>query len=414
MENLEKYYRTINQINEQIQKWEEEKKKASESIKRKIFPFLDSVFTVLLVFSLIPIFPSLLVYIGDLLNWEFWQFAFNNASVGNYAITWIICVILFILLLILSNFLDKQINPPEVEYKSKSLPNLSPEQLSFLLIHQAYQELSTYFINPFDQYLEKAQSLLKKMDRINQNPLYRGEHFGPSKYYQTEKDGYYKMVISYKDYKRNNYSISKQAAVAEEFFQTFEKYDWFSLDKLTKSRLQALITYKYKTQIRLKKRIDLPSVLLILENLSKYLYAYLPEHKVRMNNEEMTALHNEGKKYLDLFSQEVNKLVDIKNESKKVFVKRNAVTDLSKKTHKSLLNNVGVRFLFWLLIILVITSGIFLAANIYFPELDISIVVSTIIAASVAGAATISQFINHGKEIDSTVKNLPKNENIKT
>jgi len=187
-------------------------------------------------------------------------------------------------------------------------------------------------------------------------------------------------------------ALETQVNVASAFLTTFEQYAWFQLDSKTKLTLQAIISFSQKIPPRLKDKQDLPRVLSILENLSKFSYAYLPEHNTYMESTALDELHLEGKKCLSEFVQEVNELTSYSRPEKKTESKHEIAPTLIDKVKAKFSENVFFRFLGWFIFILTLASAIVALINQRLP-LSPDTMVSVIIGTSIAGAAALASFL---------------------
>lgn len=167
------------------------------------------------------------------------------------------------------------------------------------------------------------------------------------------------------------------------------------MDAATKSVLQALISFPAKIYYRLLEKEELPTVLSILENLSKFIYAYLPEHQTYMEPEVLQKLQNDGRKALDSFVQQINDLAPyqpVVEKGEKRPKPEIPPFGFKKKLSMFYADNVFFRFTLWFIIILLLTSGIVYLVNQRVAQLDINVMVSMVIGASATGAAALAAF----------------------
>jgi hypothetical protein len=298
-----------------------------------------------------------------------------------------------LLILLFNLWLDGKINPPKEGADEKAPQTLSSEQSSFISVYQAYIELKIFFVSHIDQHIVQALSSLKGLRQAPVELDFRNElDFG-----SLPPDIRYREIERYRHVQGSNSrplyrsTLTRQISVAREFLKTFEKYSWFHIDDLTKARLQALISFQKKIIIRLRKREDLPAVLGVLENLSKFLYAFLPEHQTNMNTDEINALHAEGVICLDAFVEDINKLIDYPPEQHQEKVNHSVERlNFKQKIQVLYFGNIFFRFIVWLFLLLAITTGLVYVANLKITNLDMNIMVSTIIVASVTGATALA------------------------
>jgi hypothetical protein len=319
MENIEIYFESIRQVYNQILDWEKERINRTEPFKQKVTNFLVISSLFIFILSLIPIIPSLFVFTGSRFSWTVLGFHLNQATILTYALAWLISAFFTLLLLFLNIWVDSNINPISNKEKEKAPQSLSSEQLTFILVYQAYKELKIFFVSHIDQNIDKALTSLRNLQRAKVATFTEDDfdlrHLPPEiRYREMER---YSHTQSFRIRStKNRSSLTRQIFIAQEFLQTFEKYSWFHIDDLTKARLQALISFQKKILVRLKKREDLPAVLNVLENLSKFLFAFLPEHQTNLNSDELKALQAEGIDCLDKLVDDVTKLIDYPSEQR--------------------------------------------------------------------------------------------------
>lgn len=426
MENIEIYFESIRQVYNQILEWRKERENRPEPLWRRVVDFFTNISLGIFVLSLIPIIPGLVVFLGSRFNWVIFNFQLNQANIWTYVLAWLISIAVSVFFIILSFGLDTSTKPTSNQDNLNPPQTLSSEQLTFIFVYQAYKELKIFFVSHVDQHIEKALDSLGELQRnpsrINLDPDFDGvyRHASPEEMrMRVERELYAeRRSIRYFGYRNETRSsLSNQINITREFLKTFEKYSWFHLDDSTKARLQALISFQRKTLVRLRKREDLPAVLSVLENLSRFFYAFLPEHQTNMSAEDLNILQSEGIKCLDKFVEDVGKLIDYPPQQRQQTIKRPA-ENLSPWQKIQLLyyNNAFFSFAVWLLILLAITSGFVYVASLKITSLDVNIMVSTVIATSVTGAAALAaigtkakkskQKINekNGQELNNSVE----------
>ena len=413
MENIEIYYDSIKEVYDQISKWENRPEPVRQKTTNFIIGFAGFIFTA----TLIPIIPSVFVFVGSQFGWSFGTISLHEATIWTYAIAWLIGTIGTFLILLGAFWLDNKINPAKEIEKRKAPQSLSAEQLTFIFVFGAYKELKIFFISRIDQHVKNALDLLAKLQRgrTNYDEIY--EH----RLSQKEREIMYMEHIDYPRIiirRRTQPSLIRQVSIAREFLRTFGKYPWLQIDEESKSRLQALISFQKKILIRLQKREDLPAVLTILEDLSKFFYAFLPEHQTNMVVAELSLLQQAGISCLDRFVKDVNNLIEYPVEPKRGKREKSIQPSLPEKLQAFYLNYVIVRFTGWLILLLVITSGLVFLISLRVSNLDINIMVSMVIATSITGAAGLAVFSSkdHGlskathrdKEIQDEIKSESK------
>lgn len=187
--------------------------------------------------------------------------------------------------------------------------------------------------------------------------------------------------------------FSRQISIAQRFLQTFERYSWFQIEPVTKSTLQAIISFPDKIPARLNAREDLPAVLNVLENFSKFLYAYLPEHATYMEPENLNKLQNEGAECLRTFAQQINDLTAFPPSAKAQESRKEvAHPSIRVRIQKTFYSNVFIRFTVWFVLILLLTTFALFFLN-QRMQLSPDTVATLIIGTSIASAAGLAAFL---------------------
>jgi hypothetical protein len=274
---------------------------------------------------------------------------------------------------------------------AKPPQSLSPEQLTFIAVYESYKELKIFFVSHVEQHIDNSRKALNRVlprsyDFDERAFLERQELVFREDEVIIERAGEFRTMRSWK-----TANLIRQVEVASAFLSTFEKYAWFELDTQTKSTLQALISFSEKIPHRLKDKQDLPRVLSVLENLSKFTYAYLPEHNTYMESTTLDELHSDGAKCLGKFAQEVNELTSYKREEQPKR-KHEIPPTIIDKVRGKFYENVFFRFSVWFLLIVALTSGAVILINqrlTLSPDTMVTIIIST----SVASAAALAGFL---------------------
>lgn len=395
MQNIDLYYESLKQVYDQIESWPEHK----PSFRERFTDWLVGISGVLFVLSLIPIFPAILVFVGSQTGLVIGPIDLRVATFGRFILVWIVTTVvtgaIFGLMLWINSRVDSAAEEPK-----RPPQTLSPEQLTFVAIYESYKELKIFFVSHIEQHINNSLEALRRL--VSPRMLWRGSPSAPRiigerfEAESHEEELLYREVYlpKYRPFRKPTSSLAAQVSVAQSFLNTFEKYAWFQLDTTTKSALQALISFPAKTYYRLLEKEDLPTVLSILENLSKFVYAYLPEHQTYMESEVLQKLQSDGRKALDSFVQQINDLAPHRPIVEREKRPRPEIPPpgFRKKLSKLYADNVFLRFAIWFIIILLLTSGIVYLVNQRVVQLDTNIMVSIIIGASATGAATLAAF----------------------
>jgi len=400
MQNIDIYYESLKQVYDQILHWPERK----PPLRKRIFRWLLNVAGLCFALSVIPVLPAIFVFFGSLIGLALGPLDLSAAKFEGFILVWISAAVGTGIIFFAIDWTDRNVQP--LAEKTTGPPQtLSPEQLTFIAIHEAYKELKVYFVSHIDQHVENS---LKALTRILpsawwaaiEHPLFYEERIIEHLKYTTaemnvEDNG--EVTVTYWLHghsaliqARLAASFPRQISIAQTFLQTFEKYAWFQLDTATKSILQALLSFPQKILYRLKERDDLPNVLNVLENMSKFTYAYLPEHKTYMDPEAIEELQAEGLECLKCFAQQVNDLTHYQPapESKETKIE----ISLRERLQGYYYQNVFVRFILWFILILILTTGAVFLFN-QRVQLSPDTMAKVIIGTSVTGAAALAGFL---------------------
>jgi hypothetical protein len=409
MQNIDIYYASLKQVYDQIVNWPENRTPLYE----KIIDGVMGVFGVILVLSVIPVLPAILVGIGSKNEWIIGPLSLSDAKLVTFLIAWSIIfvgsLLIFILIFWINNRVDslrkEVVGPPQ---------SLSPEQLTFIAFYEAFKELKVYFVSHIEQHINNSYRALTRALRPKIDPrklLIRREYIEHRSGLEAERTSTFVDHEIYTDmpfYTPSDYLISNykniypgfpyQVEISRSFLQTFEKYAWFQIDANIKATLQALISFSEKIPYRLKEKEDLPAVLDILDNLSKFNYSYLPEHKTYMDPDTIKKLQLEGTTYLRLFSDGVNNLTPYTKPEEKEESKMTLSPTIIQKIKNAYYSNVFIRFIIWFFLILVLTFGAILIIN---NEVSLSpdTIVTVVIPTSVLGAAALAVFLPRNNKV---------------
>jgi len=280
-----------------------------------------------------------------------------------------------------------------------SLQALSPEQMTFVEIYEAYKELKIFFVSHVEQHVGNSLKALRRAVAHNDDLPTALPNYDPDTDQLIIRQEIY--AHGYGIGRSPNFllekrftltpSFSNQVSIARSFLHTFEKYAWFKMDAETKSHLQAIISFSEEIPPRLKYKDDLPAVLGILENLSVFTYAYLPEHKTYMEQSALEKLQMEGAECLREFVKQVNDLTPYSFPRKEKEAPKEKQLTLREKLQGLFHSNVFVRFTVWCVLILIITSISVLIFKRYL-NLTPDTMATVVIGTSVASAAALAVF----------------------
>lgn len=398
MQNIDLYYESLKQVYDQIESWPEYK----PSFHERFVDWLVGITIVLFALSLIPILPALLVFVGGQTGLVIGPIDLSIATFGRFILVWVVALVvtgaILGLMLWINNKVDSAVDEPKGPPQT-----LSPEQLTFVAVYESYKELRIFFVSHIEQHVDNSLQALRRI--VSGRTLWRtspsarrssviiGEEIDAD--FHDQELVYREMYLrEFRSFRTTTSSFASQVSVAQSFLNTFGKYAWFQLDTETKSVLQALISFPSQVYYRLLEKEDLPTVLSILENLSKFIYAYLPEHQTYMEPEVLEKVHDDGRKALDSFVQQVNNLAPsrpvVEKEEKRPKPEI-PPPGFNRRLSKLYAEIVFLRFTLWFVIILLLTSGIVYLVN-QWIQLDINVMVSMVIGTSATGAAALAIF----------------------
>jgi hypothetical protein len=408
MKNIDVYYESLRQVYEQISDWKPDKPR----VIKQVIDWLIWISGVLFGISLVPILPFVLMLLRNQIPIIIGPIDTTTGSFSAFGAIWIVSLLatafIFFPLLWLSSKVDEQ----KSDSREGPPQSLSPEQFTFISIYEAYKELKVYFISHIDQHIENSIQALRRILPTHQFILSDREF---EIAYQTlkrmalynESDDHNYSEITYKvdispEYliRRYRSNFQQDISIARSFLRTFGKYPWLDIGVNATSTLQAFVALPSKLHPRLREGEELPKVLLILENLSSFLYAFLPEHETNLDQEKVNKLYTEGIECMHKFVSEVNELSQYTFEKEQPEEKEEIVhPSLWKRIPKYFLVKIFVRVTVWFLLLLVLTSGSVYLFNLYIP-LTPDTMATVIIGSSVAGAAALAVFLPSQQEME--------------
>lgn len=385
MKNIEIYYKSIRLVFDEINNWERPK----PPFREKLVDLLLGVSIFFFVFSLIPLIPLGLSFLAESTNYNIGKISLSNITIGSFGLIWLITAVISLLIMLLFVWINDKVD--SIRKDSTRPPHsLSPEQLSFIAIYEAYEELKIFFVSHVEKHIENSyQALTSVMDfypEFDEDDRWVGQNDILEDQVGSINSRYYP---EYRSYLSSRASLETQVEAATIFLKTFEKYAWFQLDENTKSILQALISFSQKIPGRLRDKEDLPNVLGIIENFSRFIYAYLPEHKTYMEAEELEKLQAVGAECLIKFSKEMNNLTSYTRPKKDKDSKVDIPPKLKEKLQEKFNDNIFIRFSIWFILISALTTGAVLLIN-FRIALSSDTMVMLIIGTSVASAAALT------------------------
>jgi len=381
MQDIDIYYESIRQVYNQIVDTPPPKK----TLRERLVAWFVVVAIGTFALSFIPALPFVVASLGSRLSLVIGPLDLRTPSFITFALLWLGFTILSFFTLLFAIWIDSK-PQGSVTKGNKPTQTLSPEQITFIAVYEAHKELKIYFVSHVDQHVEKSAAAVRRI-------LPRARGFRPVDAQRlplartADPDEPFPPELLPPS--RQPSSFAAQVKVAEAFLKTFQKYAWLNIDDSTKAILQALISFPQKISWRLARRDDLPSVLEVLENLSKFSYAYLPEHKTYMAPDALGKLHAEGARCLESFTKIVMALPNSSPPARPTPTKTEASLGWLDKVRRSGYLGVLARFSLWFVVLLALVT---LAVNLLGRRYSISpdTLVTLIISTSIVGATALT------------------------
>jgi hypothetical protein len=368
MENMHTYYESIRSVYDKIVNW-----KPNDTIRRRIWRLLERLliaFGISLLLTVVPVLPFLLSILLPLFNVTIPVLRVGNISVEPLILYWFALIVFLVLSLLFTNWVRDRINPPQ----EKPPYSISADQLSFLKVYSAYNELMTYSVDYLDEHVDRATeelgALLTGWAGLPMELIDTGFRFeiGPSLLLPPPR-------------------LTDQIEVARGFLRTFERFPWFHLHPDVDAILRALTSFSSRVYTRLRAREDIASVTKVLKHLAEFLYAYLPEFETRLGQEELQHLHDAGNESLSEFVAEINRLTDFEYRPKEE--KKAEMTARSRLRNMLYRDNPVTKFLVWFMLMLVVTTATSVMAWWLFHA-SVDTLVVMIVSTSALAAATLT------------------------
>ncbi len=135
MNNIELYYESLNQVYKRIL----EKVSSNDPLLVKISNYFLGFSIIIFIISLVPILPSVLVFLGSKYNWVLFSYELNQSSIWTYAIAWISFTLLTIPLIPISISLQTKAENRTRKKEKESTQSLSSDQIAFIHAYEAYK-----------------------------------------------------------------------------------------------------------------------------------------------------------------------------------------------------------------------------------------------------------------------------------
>lgn len=382
MEHIDEYYRSLKKIYDYLVDWKE-----PPTLRGRIsglFMWLALASGLFLLFTLIPVLPIMLSIalprLGKGLNPTTLLGIYLDPSMQY----WLLCLIGSVTGVTMPAVIYNRVKPPP----SKPEYSLSPDQVSFVLLYTAFEELRLYLIDNLTEHVDKAT---RAVERLLRWPLYAYRRLrrearirGP---YISAQDLPPDILIPEETpYPLPTPAMANQVQITSSFLQTYERYHWFRMEEQTVATLQALTSFRSKIYTRLVAKQDLPRIKILLEHLARWVYSYLPELEASRTPQQLQALRQAGDRELTHFTEEMDSLTEYEFPAEPV---REPTRTPSILRRIMMSESSLARFLVCFVVILILTSALsFVAVQVFGVQRQAAVTMT--ISTSVVGAATLA------------------------
>lgn len=348
--------------------------------KTDVWEKLENAFIFLLVLSVIPALPYGSWRLLRLHMFRLYRVAF---SLPSFWMWWLLEVVICASVLVFLSKLTSKRN------KAREEMWLSRPQLRFALCYAVVNEIGKYQTNRLQKPIVKASEyeveLWSSLREILSSPF----------------DRMAAVSIQVSDVGQGH--LLKYSAV--DFLR--QAFPWFKLESKTDKVFEALRRFHFKIGDRIRDKKDLNEVSACLLYLSAYLYTQIPELQPSPNDDKGAAFVQWGEEQLVAFADSVARFPAYTSEEARVakqeLIKKSVVSRVSELTTIFSHDNIFVCFLSWLVCLGVLVSiGTWMMLHAFTSLKMDSVLVSTIVATPVVGAATLVAIARQRKKTDQS------------
>lgn len=329
-----------------------------------------NVFIFLTVFSFLPVLPYGSWRLLRLHSFQVYQIKF---SLSYFWMWWLLYVVVCTSIVVFLSKLTSKRN----EAKEKTW--LSRPQLRFALCYAVINEIGKYQTNRLPKPIAKAgeyetelwKSLLESMSSpfVRVSPVVQQSELADVHFLEH-------------NFLHNGVDF---------MLRTFA---WFKLDPTTQKVLDGLRGFHSKIRDRIRDKKDLSEVSACLLYLAAYLYTQIPELEPNPSGKEGTAFAQWGEEQLVSFANSVAQFPAYSSEegrvAKQELIKKSLASRVAGFTTVFSHDNIFVCFLAWLVCLGVLVSiGTWIMLRTFAGLRMDSVLVSTIVATPIVGAATL-------------------------
>lgn len=386
MENIDEYYRSLKEIFDYLVDW-----KQPPTARRRA----SSVFMTLVVASmfsltltLIPVLPFVLSIVLPKLGRGLTAITMLGVRLEPLMQYWLLSLAgsgaATTIFMLLGIYLEPPSSEPEY--------SLSPDQVSFVLLYTAFEELRLYLIDNLTVHLDKARRAIERLllrprsvlySRRRREMLLREAELSELENLSQNLPPDF-VVREEPRFPLPTPAMASQLEITSRFLRTYERYGWFRMETQTDVALRALSSFRSIIYTRLVAKEDLAKVKTVLEHMARWIYAYLPELEASRTPEELEALRQAGDRELAEFAAEMESVTEYELPSPPVPEKRPRGASLIRGILTS--EDTLVRFIVYFLFVLILTSALSLVAVQVFGVQREGAVVMTISTSIVGGA----------------------------
>jgi len=391
MENIDEYYRSLKKIYDYLTD-----RKEPVTVRRRvsrIFMWLAVASGLGVLFTLIPAIPVMLSIVLPRLGRGLSPVTLAGIYLDPSLQYWLLCLIGSLVGLTIFGLVYNWVEPApsEPEYA------LSPDQVSFVLLYAAFEELRLYLIDNLTEHVDRARIAIEKLLPLPHFVVYG--RLGGEIRLRSREAQLRELESSLEDLSADlvvleeahsplaTPAMASQLEITSEFLRTYERYHWFTMDEQTEATLRALTSFPSKIYTRLVAKQDLPRLKTVVEHLAHWVYAYLPEFEASRAPEELQALREAGDRELAYFTAEMEGLAEYEPPSPPLAEKRVRRPWIVRRMLTG--ERIEVRFFAWFVLLLIVTSALFfIAVQVFGVPREQAVLM--IISNSVLGAAGLA------------------------
>ena len=158
MRNIDLYYESLRQVYDEIDEW----RRRRPTFIERVADWLVGVSAILLIVSVIPVFPAILVFIGGQTGLVIGPLDLTVAGFGRFIVVWIVSAVGTVVILGFMLWINARVDSRSKEAQ-KPAQSLSAEQLTFIAIYESHKELKLFFVSHVEQHIANALKAFKRL-----------------------------------------------------------------------------------------------------------------------------------------------------------------------------------------------------------------------------------------------------------